>query len=417
MAKNIEMNNLNSDGTYEVVYPKTRQELVINLLNDSTKSFMGLNSTATADDAFKKIYLTNLLNGKSMVEVTFLDSETSRPVQGVVVTCSNFCDASGTSLASHTTDVNGKIVTFVNAINPTISISGYADIDNFSTTLAVDALGKQYVFSFNLTTQNFKKYISSTNVKFSGNIQKLDVTVVGGGGGGAAGVASMSTGDGAAGGGGGGGYCTVQENVSFVQDTSYSIVIGSGGTAGSTNASKGSNGASGGTSSILQISANGGSGGDFGKVGYSGTHGGYGGSGNGQGGRGAYCAGTDGQTSPTAGTNGRTYGYSSFTDVVLYGGGGGGGGAYGRNSKNGANYYAGTSGGRNYGAEGGYWRDWNGADTTKYQMTGYSAAAGTGGGGGGGGAQGDSHDDDEQEGNGGSGGSGCVAIRMHLKSR
>ena len=58
-----------------------------------------------------------------MVEVAFLDSETGKTVWGVVITCPNFCDASGTSLTSHTTDVHGKV-------------------DDFPTTLAVDAFGK-----------------------------------------------------------------------------------------------------------------------------------------------------------------------------------------------------------------------------------------------------------------------------------
>lgn len=34
MAKNIEMNTLEENGNYEVVYPMTKQEFVIDLLND-----------------------------------------------------------------------------------------------------------------------------------------------------------------------------------------------------------------------------------------------------------------------------------------------------------------------------------------------------------------------------------------------
>lgn len=388
MAKNIEMNNLNSDGTYEVVYPKTRQELVINLLNDSTKSFMGLDSTATADDAFKKVYLTNLLNGKSMVEVTFLDSETSQPMQGVIVTCPNFCDASGTSLTSHTTDINGKFIGFVNSINPTINISGYMDINDFSTTLNVDSLGKEYAFSFNLTTQNFQRYTSSTSKKFSGNVDYINVTVVGGGGGGGSGFGWTRDDDtftGSGGGGGGGGYCVVQENVDFTINKNESIVIGAGGKGGpsdtSTSQRRASDGANGGSSSFLGIIANGGIGGSKSITG---------GAGNGKGGNGANQAGSF--TAGTTGGNGTVYGYSSFTDLILYGGGGGGGNAgWGKGQ---------ISGGLDCGGSGG---DYAGDETRKEESY--------GGGGGGG------YDYKSGAGGGFGGGSGCVAIRMYLKSR
>lgn len=60
MAKNIEMNCLNSDGTYEVVYPKTSQAMIENLLSDNTRNLLGLSSTATTDDVFQALYQKNV---------------------------------------------------------------------------------------------------------------------------------------------------------------------------------------------------------------------------------------------------------------------------------------------------------------------------------------------------------------------
>ena len=147
------------DGSYIEDYPRTSQEMILNLLNFSTKSLMGLEESATADDAFKQLYLANVLNGKSMVELTFLDSETNKPLSGIIVSCDKFCDAAGTALTEHTTDNNGKIVAFVSAINPIIKIK-YIDMD-LTQTLAVDALGKQYTFTITPNLCNYKLLKSS----------------------------------------------------------------------------------------------------------------------------------------------------------------------------------------------------------------------------------------------------------------
>lgn len=51
MSKNIEMNYKN-ESDYEILYPQTIQALVIDLLNSDTKQLLGLEETATADEAF-----------------------------------------------------------------------------------------------------------------------------------------------------------------------------------------------------------------------------------------------------------------------------------------------------------------------------------------------------------------------------
>lgn len=284
------------DGSYIEDYPRTSQEMILNLLNSSTKSLMGLEESATADDAFKQLYLANVLNGKSMVELTFLDSETNKPLSGVVVTCDKFCDAAGTALTEHTTDSNGKIVAFVSAINPTIKVTGYADIENFSQQLGVPVLGKQFVFNFNLTTNQFKSYLSSQTVKFSKNVTRVDVSSCGGG---RAGFCRNYSGA-----GGGGGFTTQAENVVFSSEINYNIVIGSGGTPAYNN-----DGGDGGTSSFLGVEAMGGSGGKSGAS--------HGANGNGLG---AYYN----YPNYINGTDGTQTIYSSFISNVICGGGGGG---------------------------------------------------------------------------------------------
>lgn len=412
MAKNIEMNTLEENGSYEVVYPMTKQELVIDLLNDDVKELMGLDSNATASDAFKTAYLSSVLDGKAMVEITFTDSITGKPMENILITCSAFCDSAGTPMSSYTTNSNGKIIGFVNAINPTISISGYADIQDFSQALNIPALGKQYVFNYQLTTLDFKKFTTSSSTKFSGNVNRVDVTVVGGGGAGATGN-TRGSGWGSPSSyiygipGGGGGYCTVKENASFIIDTSYSVTVGAGGVVNSiSGAPYCTSGGNGGASSFLDVSANGGMGGQFNGYDSSDTH--SGGAGNGRGGNGVKrdtrypTSAGNGQ----AGVAGSVAGYSSFTETVLYGGGGGSGAMN-----------QGTGGaGAGYGGAGGSY---------SYNVEDENGKAGTNGyGGGGGGAHTDlslTNDDNDwysaYSGVAGAGGSGCVAIRMHLKSR
>ena len=284
------------DGSYIEDYPRTSQEMILNLLNSSTKSLMGLEESATADDAFKQLYLANVLNGKSMVELTFLDSETNKPLSGIIVSCDKFCDAAGTALTEHTTDDNGKIVAFVSAINPTIKVTGYADIENFTQQLDVPVLGKQFIFNLNLTTNQFKSYLSSQVVKFSKNVTRVDVSSCGGG---RAGQCRRSI----SGAGGGGGFTTQVENVVFSSEINYNIVIGSGGAPVYNK-----NGGDGGTSSFLGVEAIGGSGGKTGGVAANGN------------GIGAYYS-SHGYIN---GTNGTQVIYGSFTSNVTCGGGGGG---------------------------------------------------------------------------------------------
>lgn len=397
MAKNIEMNHLNESGGYEIVYPKTIPDQVENLLLNDTKTFMGLETTSTPDDAFRKLYLTNVLNGKSVCYLTFIDSETQQPLPNVIVTCDLFCDAAGTAMTSYTTNEQGKIIAFVSNINPTIKITNYVDIADFSQTLDVDALGKEFEWNFELTTYNFRKYIASTTARVSGNVVKIDVTAVGGGGGGGGGYGDGDGTDRAyGGGGGGGGYCSVKEQVSFNITDEYPLVVGAGGTLGRWR----ENGGRGGQSSFLGVSANGGAGGTG-----NGTTSAVG---NGAGGAGTYSSGTVGYGKD--GIAGSVAGYSSFTETVIYGGGGGSGtSAASTGTPDQVKYGFGAG----YGGNGGIRYSSASSNTNNINATAGKDGFGGGGGGGGNLVTGN----DPYSTSSAKGGDGCIAVRMYLKSQ
>ena len=381
MAKNIEMSVLGSDGSYEVLYPYTIPSQVEDLLNNDTKVYIGLSEDSTPDDAFRSLYLLNVLQGKIALTLTVKDSATGTPMEGIQIACSSYCDAKGNPIAGPIeTNSEGKIDVFCSVSNPTLSISGYFDIEDYSQQFSYE-LGNSYSAEWNVTTRNFLKMTSGTNKMFSPNVNRVDVTCVGGGGSGA----FVSNGSGQ---GGNGGFCVVQENTDFNFNIGYSLIVGSGGMAVSDYDEQNVNGKDGGQTSFLNVIANGGGGGyAYGdKISNPNR---YLVNSNGNG-IGAYWSD---QTNPyygrIAATVGNVMGYSSFTETVIYGGGGGGCLCY-----NGSEW---DSEGAGYGGKGGF----------KTQST-----TGQNGFGGGGGASGDIN----SWGTGKTGGSGCVAIRMHLKT-
>lgn len=384
MAKNIEMSVLGSDGSYEVLYPYTIPSQVEDLLNNDTKVYIGLNEDSTPDDAFRSLYLLNVLQGKIALTLTVKDSATGTPIEGVQIACSSYCDAKGNPIAGPIeTNSEGKIDVFCSVSNPTLSISDYFDIIDYSQQFSYE-LGNSYSAEWNVTTRNFLKMTSSTNKMFSPNVNRIDVTCVGGGGGGASG---NDSGNGYSGGGGGGGYCVIQENINFIENLEYQLVVGAGGIGGISGLAHGRNATDGGNSSFLNLVANGGKAG----ITYNA------GEGNGNGGAGFEGSAFVSSRNGLNGGNGNTYGYSSFTETVLYGGGGGGG-AYGNSRVAG-------QGGLGYGGDGGIY-------ITPLPTNGENGYGG--GGGGHGGVETDEFDSSGLP--GGNGGSGCVAMRMHLKT-
>ena len=298
-----------------------------------------------------------------MASVTLtVKSASGSPLSGVLV--SGVFDDSGNAVYTNAT---GNASGYVSEGSTTISVKGYADIVDYSETIQVTK-GASYTKAITLNTRNFLKITSSKNVKYSGNVSRVDVSVGGGGGSGRCSNSESATG------GGGGGYSTIKENVSFEPNTSYSAVIGAGGAGVAPR----SDGLSGGTSSFMGVSATGGSGGTQSA----------GGAGNGKGG---LC--TSSRSKTTNAGNGTTYIYTSFTEQALYGGGGAGVYyAYGNDD-----WWSSTAGTPGGGA--GQINGWSGADGTDYL-------------GGGGGGMATVYGSDKS----GKGGSGVVAIRMHLKS-
>ncbi len=189
------------------------------------------------------------------------------------------------------------------------------------------------------------------------NISYIDVFCVGGGASGAGGGAGNDD----SGGAGGGGYTTTIKNLQITPNASYSVIIGSGGSARPDNSWYGEDGNKTTFGGTLVV-ANGGEGGGWygGKGGSGGggaassgnywtgegANGGYGGSNGGNGGNGA--SGHNSGDLAGAGGIGQGFTTTAFMEYngTIYSGGGGGGGAIARS---GAGYDGVGGAGGNYG--------------------------------------------------------------------
>ena len=403
MSKNIEI-NYKDDSGYEILYPATESRQVLNLLTDSTKTYIGLDPSSTPDDAFRSLYLLNVLSDKASFRLT-VKTAGGTPIANLPVTCDKYLDGNSNPVAGPLyTDENGVIDTFFANGNVTLSVTGYADLENWSQQYTV-VNGEQYEEEVALTTRNFMRWTSSTTTKFSSNVSRVDVSCVGGGGGAGGSWGQRRSIVAVSGGGGGGGYVTVQESVLISFNTFYSVIVGAGGSAGSNVTSNVTKGADGGSSSIIEIVANGGSGGEKADGNTNLTP--QGGIGNGKGGRGVYV--TDirsDEANGNPGEDGNGQIYSSFTETILCGGGGGSG-ACGAGT---FPYSQGGEGGSPNGGKGGGDSNSSGGVNGKNGIN-------FGGGGGSGGVEEEYSDNNYGEsGISGAGYQGCVAIRMHLKA-
>ena len=399
MSKNIEMNYKN-ESDYEILYPQTIQALVIDLLNSDTKQLLGLEETATADEAFREIYLNQVLSGKALINFTVVGDDGS-PCYGVEINCSTFCDAQGNRVTKVETGEDGKVSIFCDSTSANCSISGYTNLSNWSENIPI-TFGEQYDKEITLTRSNYKSFASSGSFKVSKDIVRVDFSIIGGGGGAGSCVTKYS--QGATGGGGGGGYAQVQNNIDYAPNTSYSFTIGSGGAGMRPN--REDTGGNGGTSSFMSYSVSGGNGGepalDPGAT--EDVSPGIGGAGNGHGGTGVFGHRDLGRAG-LAGGNGTVLCYSSFTETALWGGGGGSGCAGMPDS----GQVNGGTGGLNYGGDGGGPLEDNYGPNDE-DVKG-NPGKGFGGGGGSGGCRG--NDDRNAQGVGGNGSSGAIAFRMY----
>ena len=327
--KNIEMNVMNESGGYDVLYPKTKVENIVNItgnyynkeetLTSDTKDLLSLEADGTPDDAFRNIAIkmNMIMNDVGYVYLT-VKTNNGNPLVDIPV--NGFVSLTGEPTVIRTNN-NGEASGYVLEGQQPLSTNSYADLDAGSIQVNITK-GEFYYEDLVLTTHNYLSITSSRTLQFSKNVLKVNVSVGGGGGGGHSSGYFNSGGNnaGARGaGGGGGGYSVVQENVSFSAETNYQAVVGAG---GAISQNRDVAAGTGGQSSFLGVVANGGNGGTGAGYNYVGT----GGIGNGNGGNGGYT-GWDGGTSAGApGGNGTTYYYSAFEVLSLYGGGGGGGG-------------------------------------------------------------------------------------------
>lgn len=387
MAKNIEMNHLNENGEYEVVYPLVNTNTIVDfddiVLSDAAKIIMNLSDTATPNEAFIHLALGNNAY-PFLIQVNFPDGT---PAEGVTITGAT--DPLGNTIV---TNAKGQGVAVSDTKTLSIgAITNWIDLESIATTTFThdDNVITEAVLNFAYSNNNQKTVTTSTTFKISPVVNLIDFCVCAGGGGGGGGAngrnyAYLGTADG---GGGGGGYVANLLNHTPLYTETYTLTVGGGGTAGSV----GGNGGTGGTSKIVAsvsgnvVSASGGTGGSGAVAGSSGTKTtSNGGSGNGKGGSSVGVTGSNSETN-YAGGSASVYIFND-SSLGLAGGGGGGGG---------------TS------ALGGLPNGGKGSGRT----------AGNGkafGGGGSGGWTGGSKDDSGTK--GGTGGAGGVYIRWHYKS-
>ena len=377
------------------------------LLQDSTEvSLFGSAADRTIDEAFAGIAGQLKLIKSDMAAITLTVQDTNgKPIPEVLV--QGILSESGQAVY---TNANGVASGYIGEGQQVVKVSGYADVSDHSETLTV-VKGTTITKTWKLTTLDFLKITASKSIKFSGNVKSVDCSRLGGGGGGGGGLA-VANDESDTGAGGGAGDVVEDSGITVAANTLYPIIVGAGGKGGNSKSyvSYGSSdkppagdGSAGGSTTAFGKTAEGGKAGKGGQ--YTGIITG-GASSNGKGADGVRY-GEFASSKGKNGEDGKKTVFASMTTTEKSGGGGASGGG-GRNYNSGR-----ASGGAPGGGKGGY-----SDNNTIYH--GEAGVDGKGGGGGGGGAAcWYSNSDDEfgsGAGDGGRGGSGCVAIRMHLKS-
>ena len=377
------------------------------LLQDSTEvSLFGSAADRTVDDAFAGIAGQLKLIKSDMAAITLTVQDTNgKPIPEVLV--QGILSESGQAVY---TNASGVAAGYIGEGAQVIKVSGYADVADYSETLTA-VKGTTISKTWKLTTLDFLRITASKSIKFSGNVKSVDCSRLGGGGGGGGGLA-VADDESDTGAGGGAGDVVEDVGIAVIANTLYPIVVGAGGKGGKNRSyvsyggsdkPPADNGSDGGSTTAFGKTAEGGKGGKGGQ--YTGLITG-GASSNGKGADGVRY-GEFASSKGKNGEDGKKTVFASMTTTEKSGGGGASGGG-GRNYNGGR-----ATGGSPGGGKGGY-------SDNNYIYHGEAGVDGKGGGGGGGGsACWYSNSDDEfgsGAGDGGRGGSGCVAIRMHLKS-
>lgn len=389
-------------------------------ISSECANILNIDSNSSVDDGLKSLGIkTNMLvQGTATLKLKVVD-QSGHPASGVQIANTFSINPGDTPL----TDSNGKLTAYIDGHGATISISGYADIQDASMEISANP-GDTISRTLTVTRRNFLKITKSQNIRFSPNCQSIDFALGGAGGGGSKYVNAgalyqyLYHAGGYAGGGagGGGGYVTEKKSVSILPNHDYPVIIGAGGTGGGTLSSTidpNGVGGDGGISSFLGNNAEGGKHPTYQSkvlVDSDDPEGTYidkyvGGVGNGSGANSRdYVKSNSVNIYP--GLAGTQKIYASFTTDTLYGGGGGGGAAIGLAISNCNGGVGGNPGG---GA--------GGANTLQNSTndSGNPGAQGIDnlGGGGGGGAC--SHGRfGATSATGGRGGNGVLTIRMYL---
>lgn len=401
------MQQLQSDGSYNELYPKTDAWTKDETLSAQVASVLGLRDNYKPDDAFLGLYFGA---GTYRYRIRVI-LEDGTPVQGSTI--SGIEAIQGQSLVTNEQGyVLGKSTSqsvTISCTTPFIDQKGISNQVIQSTGIITDfVLTLQKITSVVTITSSQKIVVSSLPIT-------MDIGATGGGGGGGGGCNSYSSSNTSPGnydyrgaGGGGSGYYNQVLNVSNINDFSLQIQIGSGGNGSTYNSWQ--SGGNGRVSSVTNlkdnsiiVSANRG-----GRAPFSGITGSYphsrpvGGTGSKNGGAGAIII--DGYRIPEDGKSSTTYIFNNVSYGYAIGRSGGGGSAHDTdlNEKG--------SGGTPGGGDGEY--------KSKIQYsTIHTTAASNGsyyGAGGGGGASEAANSTTSVKGYGGNGAAGAVFLLFHF---
>lgn len=367
MSKNIILNQLNEDKTYNKLYPAGAIDYTF-LSKETSEAYSVENGTVK--DALSG--LQDYISQSNIVSLKVIDSR-GTPLKGIRVV-----GISGTP----STDADGFVSGVANTNSLTL-VSSYVDIEKTKTvdiSRYINTLKILTVIMNDVAENYIVRYNTSQQVKFSRRVKSIDICCVGGGGGGCRNYMIATTDISYSPGGGGGGGAIVNEfNLVPQPEILYDLYVGTGGSSGYPATD-------GGTSSFMDGYAPGGKG----AVKTRGGAGGNAKSGNGG------IGGADARV----GNGGRAT-VSEFTDgKVYYSGGGGGGHRYLNETSDIVPFTGGSPNGANGGVAS---RGGHRVDATK---------AGIGGGGGGGTT--DNYELSYNEAQPSSGGNGIVAIRIHF---
>lgn len=189
-------------------------------------------------------------------------TEGGRILGNIPITCKD-----GSNTVTYNTNETGKTYFITNSGMPNFSAPNlFTDSKpvNLVNVEAQVASIKKYILWYNHVIEDgvITSYTSNQNLKYSPDVNNVDVCCYGGGGGANSATNTTKAHNYTA--GGGGGYMNYANNISVESNTNYGLIIGVGGTSYAFHCNYGSNknsgtaASAGGTSTAFGLSANGG---------------------------------------------------------------------------------------------------------------------------------------------------------------